>query len=47
MQEVIDLNLNERQNIIEKRSSLLKKELSWDKLFKETENLYSELNSVQ
>jgi phosphatidylinositol alpha-1,6-mannosyltransferase len=47
MHEVINLNLNERQNIIEQRSFLLENELSWDKLFKETENLYSELSSVQ
>lgn len=47
MHEVINLNLNERQNIIEQRSFLLENELSWDKLFKETENLYLELSSVQ
>jgi glycosyltransferase involved in cell wall biosynthesis len=47
MHEVINLNLSERQNIIEQRSFLLENELSWDKLFKETQYLYSELSSVQ
>jgi len=44
--EVINLDPKKRKEIIEERSQLLKEELSWNKLFLETKNLYLELYNV-
>ncbi len=39
----LNLTSKERQELIKKRSEILKNELSWEKLFKETYKLYSEV----